>query len=74
MEGSHNDDTALLQVYGEYLLNGGTPEGFQGLTMDEVQIMFTVSEANKAKQIRSIAKILGGMFGGSERCQRNARW
>lgn len=65
MENRHTSETMLLQVYGEYLMNGGTPDGFRHLTYDDIQVMFIASEATRNKQIRAIVDVIGRMFGGS---------
>lgn len=56
----------FMQMYGEYLLNGGTPERFMDLTHDEVQLMITVSSATRAKERNDLMRALGRMLGAKE--------
>ena len=37
-------DSALLYIYGIYLSNGGNPDDFMELTMDDIQIMTTAKK------------------------------
>ena len=63
-------DTVMMEAYGLYLANGGTPEGFMDMTLDDVQMMYTaytVQNRNNVKNmIIGMAKIFGKMFGGEE--------
>lgn len=63
---NHTNDTVLLQTYGEYLMNGGKPEDFMRFTMDDVQIMFTVSQSERIKRTKTIVESIGKMFGAKE--------
>ena len=68
VSGDLSPDSAYLAAYGIYLSNGGTPEGFQSLTMDEVQLIYTMHEADRIREnkmrMEGIAKVIGMMFGG----------
>lgn len=59
-------DVALKQAYGLYLLHGGTPDGFEDMTPDDVQIMYSAYMAtmayNRHELIKDIVKIIEGMF------------
>lgn len=70
MSGEMSSDTAYLYAYGTYLSHGGTHDGFMDLTVDEVQLIYTVTMMDKAKMTRDIvlglAKVLGKMLGGTD--------
>ena len=59
-------DIAFTQAYGLYLMHGGTPEGFESLTPDDVQIMYSAYLAtqayNRHELLKDIVKIIEGMF------------
>lgn len=59
-------EMAFAQTYGLYLLHGGTPEGFDELQEDDVQLMYTAYMATKVYErrelIKDIIKILETMF------------
>lgn len=59
-------DIALRQAYGLYLMHGGTPDGFEDLTPDDVQIMYSAYMATMAydrhELIKDIIKIIEAMF------------
>ena len=66
MEGSGNGDVVMMQLYGNYLLNGGSPEGFLDLTYDELQLMITVHSAEKARERNELMKSLARLMGVKE--------
>lgn len=47
-------------------MNGGKPEDFMRFTMDDVQIMFTVSQSERIKRTKTIVESIGKMFGAKE--------
>ena len=59
-------DIALRQAYGLYVMYGGTPDGFEDLTPDDVQIMYSAYMATMAydrhELIKDIIKIIEAMF------------
>lgn len=59
-------DIAFTQAYGLYLMHGGSPEGFDRLTPDDVQIMYSAYMATQAfdrrELIKDIVKIIEKMF------------
>lgn len=59
---------AFEQAYGLYLMNGGTPEGFDNLTTEDVQIMYSAyigTMTNMRREIiKDLIKIFQKMFGG----------
>lgn len=59
-------DIAMRQAYGLYLLHGGTPDGFENLTADDVQMMYSAYMAtmayNRHELIKDIVKIIETMF------------
>ena len=59
-------DIALRQAYCLYLMHGGTPDGFEDLTPDDVQIMYSAYMATMAydrhELIKDIIKIIEAMF------------
>lgn len=61
-----SSDALLLYTYGLYLSNGGTPDGFADMTMDDVQLMYTAStiheKAYRKEMIEGIGKYLSKMF------------
>ena len=63
-------DMSLMNMYGLYLANGGTPDGFMDMTLDDVQMMYTsivaMNKNNTKDIITGVAKILGKVFGGDE--------
>ena len=63
-------DMSLMNMYGLYLANGGTPDGFMDMTPDDVQMMYTsivaMNKNNTKDIITGVAKILGKVFGGDE--------
>lgn len=66
MEGSGSGDVVMMQLYGNYLLNGGSPEGFLDLTYDELQLMITVHSAEKARERNELMKSLARLMGVKE--------
>ena len=61
-------ESAFLYTYGTYLSRGGTPQTFQDLTPEDIQLMYMVyTERRKESALLSgMAKILGKMFGGED--------
>lgn len=63
-------ESAFLYTYGTYLSRGGTPQTFQDLTPEDIQLMYTVYTAEERRKesalLSGMAKILGKMFGGEE--------
>lgn len=59
-------EMAFKQTYGLYLLHGGTPEGFDELQGDDVQLMYTSYMATRVYErrelIKDIIKIMEAMF------------
>ena len=51
-------EIAFTQTYGLYLMHGGTPEGFQQLTEDDIQIMYTSYIATMVNDRRELLKDL----------------
>lgn len=66
-EGNLSSNVALMQVYGEYLLNGGTYEGFMDLTADEVQLMLIVASAGRDRERARLLDGIAGMIGAKRR-------
>ena len=66
MKDSHDNDTLMLTVYGNYLMNGGTHEGFMELNEDDVQIMYIVHESERVKNLNALLKSIAGMLGAKE--------
>lgn len=66
IKGNHTKRTVLLQAYGDYLLHGGTPEGFLNLTDDDVQIMYTVGQAERVQMMETVIKSVAKMLGAKE--------
>lgn len=63
MQGSGSASVVFMQMYGEYLLNGGNPEHYMDLTYDEIQLMLTVSSASKTRERMELLKGIGKMMG-----------
>ena len=59
-------ETAILEVYGMYLMNGGTREGFLELTDDEIQMMYTSYFGNQRAIVLALGKMMGKLFSGGE--------
>lgn len=51
-------------MYGLWLTNGGSPDGFQDLTMDDVQLMYMVHQAEGVRNRKLIAESIAKIFGG----------
>lgn len=66
MKNNHDNDTLLLTVYGNYLMNGGTHERFMELTEDDVQIMYIVHESERVKNLNELLKSIASMLGAKE--------
>ena len=70
MKDNMSSDAVMMNAYGLYLANGGTPDGFMDMTLDDVQMMYTSYNAmnrnNSKNIIMGIAKIMGRMFGEEE--------
>lgn len=66
-EGNQSSTVSLMQVYGEYLLNGGTHEGFMDLTADEVQLMLIVASAGRDRDRMKLLDGIAGMIGAKRR-------
>ena len=71
MSGELSSDSAYLYAYGTYLANGGRREDFLDLSLDEIQLIYTVTTARQEKQMRDhlngLVKILSKMFAGENR-------
>lgn len=67
MEDNKGPESSLMEAYGLYLFNGGTPEGFMSMTMDDIQMMYTsytaMNRNNTKNIVLGIAKVIGRMFG-----------
>lgn len=63
MQGTGAGNVVIMQLYGWYLLNGGTYERFLDLTYDELQLMITVDSASRARDrnelMRGLARLMG---------------
>lgn len=63
-------ESALLYTYGTYLSRGGTPDAFQDMTPEDIQLLYTVYTAEERRResalLSGMAKILSKMFGGEE--------
>lgn len=55
-----------MQLYGQYLLNGGNPDQFLELTSDEIQLMLTVQTASRARERNELLRGLARMMGAKE--------
>lgn len=51
-------DAALLYIYGIYLSNGGKPDDFMDLTLEDIQIMFTAYFGSQKRAADSIIRAL----------------
>lgn len=67
MEGSQSSNVALMQIYGEYLLGGGSPDRFMDLTPDEIQLMLIVASAGREKERARLLDGIAGMLGAKKR-------
>lgn len=68
VEGGMSSDAAFQTAYGLYLLGGGTPDGFQDLTVDDVQTMLSVHNGMQTRQRTALVRDISKMFGsGSDR-------
>lgn len=47
-------------------MNGGTPEGFDTLTEDDIQILLTSYTGTMARQNNTLFKMLKAFFGGDD--------
>jgi hypothetical protein len=65
-EGRFSAESATLYAYGIYLMNGGTPEGFDTLTEDDIQILLTSYTGTMARQNKTLFKMLKAFFGGDD--------
>lgn len=63
-------DIALKQVYGLYLLNGGTRDRFDEMTDDDVQLMYSSYIGTmtylRRELVKDLVKIIHRMFGGGK--------
>ena len=70
MSGDMSSESAYLFAYGVYLSNGGSREGFEDLTYDEVQLIYTVTMARQRKFtndiVLNLVKAIAKMFGGND--------
>lgn len=57
----------LYYTYGLYLLHGGTPEGFEKLTMDDVQAMYLCDRCSKDRDMRMFLEALTEILGKARR-------
>ena len=55
-----------MQLYGQFLLNGGNPDQFLELTYDEIQLMLTVQTASRARERNELLRGLARMMGTKE--------
>lgn len=67
---SVSPNVAFKQVYGLYLMNGGTPEGFTGLTDDDVQLMYSAYLGTmtylRRELVKDIIQVVQRLLGGGK--------
>lgn len=62
VEGTLSSEGACHMAYGLYLLGGGTPDGFQDLTIDDVQTILSVHNGSQARLRDAISRDISKMF------------
>ncbi|MBQ7622028.1 MAG: hypothetical protein IJV02_06415 [Candidatus Methanomethylophilaceae archaeon] len=65
-DGSFTPESSLISAYGVYLMNGGTPEGFDSMTDEDVQIMLTTYHGMQQMQAHRIVMEFAKWMGGKE--------
>lgn len=65
-DGSFSPGSSLIAAYGLYLMNGGTPSGFEELTDEDIQIMLTTYNGYQTLYARKIVSELAKWMGGKE--------
>lgn len=62
-----SDLGAQMYMYGIYLSNGGTPEGYMGMDQDDLDMMFLAHSAIEAHRhnrwMEGLIKIIQSLFG-----------
>lgn len=53
---SPSSEEIKLIAYGQYLYHGGTPEGFAGMTPDDVQLIYLMYAEERSRIPRMLSK------------------
>ena len=56
-------DAAVLLMYGEYLKNGGRREDFMDLSMEDIQIMYSVYMTDELRSMRRMTEAMAAILG-----------
>lgn len=61
--GGMTTDAAVLMMYGEYLKNGGKREDFMDLSMEDVQIMYSVYMTDELRAMKRMTEAIAAIAG-----------
>lgn len=56
-------DAAALMMYGEYLKNGGKREDFMDLSMEDIQIMYSVYMTDELRAMKRMTEAIAAIAG-----------
>lgn len=61
--GGMTTDAAVLMMYGEYLKNGGKREDFMDLSMEDIQIMYSVYMTDELRAMKRMTEAIAAIAG-----------